>query len=227
MKKKIIDISLLVSFFLFIILTVLVLVVDVKVNDVTGTDIGLSTFNEFFNDLPKNNIWDQISDIVMYISLASILVFVGIGIYQWIKRRSLKKVDFEIMFLGVFIVLMVGFWLVFDKLVVINYRPMKINGEIESSYPSTHVMVVTFLLFASCYFINKKWNTKLVNVLSYTVASIIVIATSIFRVAAGMHWVTDVLGGILLGIVLYLGFLSVILLHQQRLDKKKENMELE
>ena len=60
----------------------------------------------------------KISEIFGYMILLLILIYGCIGLYQLIKRKSLFKVDKEIIKLGLFYVLMLIVYIVFEKIKV-------------------------------------------------------------------------------------------------------------
>ena len=62
------------------------------------------------------------------------MIFGGIGCVQLMKGRSLFKVDYDIILLGKYYVLVVFGYLIFE-MIPINYRPILIEGFMEASYP--------------------------------------------------------------------------------------------
>ena len=75
---------------LFLILTALVLFVDVTAAGESGARVGLSHINEaVFNDLGKNGAFKKITDICAGVGALTIAFFIGLFIFQWIKRKSL------------------------------------------------------------------------------------------------------------------------------------------
>jgi hypothetical protein len=60
---------------------------------------------------------------------------------QWIKRKSIAKVDGDILILGGFYIVTLGAYLLFESYVV-NYRPVLIAGFLEASYPSSTTLLV-------------------------------------------------------------------------------------
>jgi undecaprenyl-diphosphatase len=133
-------------------------------------------------------------------------MLVGFGIYQLIKRKSLLSVDKYILMIGIFFVILLFFWLLFDKLVVINNRPIFVEGKTEPSFPSTHTLLVVFIYLSAYTVIRNLTNNKMYQNIVLCLAITISLIVSISRVLAGMHYITDVLGGILLGLTLF--FLS-------------------
>ena len=132
-------ISFLVAFVLW---TVLVRIVDVKVIGPNGSKVGFATINGFFHKLTGVHLWLYvITDWLGLVPIAVMLVFAGVGLFQWIKRKSLFKVARSILLLGVFYIVVFLAYILFEFL-VINYRPILINGVLEASYPSSTTMLV-------------------------------------------------------------------------------------
>ena len=136
------------------------------------------------------------------------MVYSLLGLGQLIKRKSLFKVDKEIMLLGLFYIVVISIYIFFEK-VIVNYRPILMNGFLEASYPSSHTLM-TICLCGSSIIVNKKiFNnkiTKFMNMLSL----IIIFITVIGRLISGVHWFTDIIGGIFISIALLMIFYLVI-----------------
>ena len=89
----------------FVLWTILIQMVDVKPEGIDGTDIGFSTINVWFHNL--TGVYMKIYTITDWLGLVAVFVCIGfglLGLCQWIKRRKLLKVDFDIRMLGVFYV---------------------------------------------------------------------------------------------------------------------------
>lgn len=186
------------SLFLFILLMIL-LNADKAVIAESGKEVGLSSINNLVKYSYKENL-DLMTDLLFYVTF-TVVVFEGcLGIIQLVTRKSLFKVDKEIIIFGISLVVMVVLWLVFDHLLKINVRPIDAN---EGSFPSTHVMMATFLALASHAFICMKYETRLPKYLSLVLAIIIISTITFGRVACGMHYITDVTGGLFMGLALY------------------------
>lgn len=207
MKTKNITITICL-FISFIVLTGLLTFVNVKNVAITNTDIGLSFINKISLKLNYNELLDKISDIFLIISIALIALIAFLGVTQLIKRKNLFKVDKQILNFGICLLIMAFLWILFEK-VVINYRPILINGEKEAAYPSTHIMIVTFVTLAASYLISYYLKNKINNKLIYSVSILIIIATFTFRFISKMHWLTDCIGGVLLGLILYYIFVCL------------------
>jgi len=194
---------------LAVVFTILVKVVDVKQVGVNETSIGFWALNQFvFKTTGVNMIWYHITDWLGLVPIFMAMVYSLIGLIQLIKRKSLSKVDKEIIILGLFYVVVISSYIFFEK-VIVNYRPILMNGFLEASYPSSHTLM-TICLCGSSIIVNKKlFNnkiTKLMNMLSL----IIIFITVIGRLISGVHWFTDILGGILISISLLMTFYSLI-----------------
>ena len=200
MKKKnmLVSISLTV---LSIVYTLLVKYVDVSQIGPNNSSVGFSTINLFFKNLIGSNMFIyKISELFGYILLLLVVIYGFIGMYQLIKRKSLFKVDYEIIILGCFYVLMMITYILFEK-VIINYRPVLIDGVLEASYPSSHTILslcvgLSSLIVSKRYF-NKNY-IKQINLITVCLMCIVLIG----RIISGVHWFSDILGGIIISLTL-------------------------
>ena len=136
------------------------------------------------------------------------IVYVFIGLIQLIKRRSIFKVDKEIILLGLYYIIVIALYVFFEK-VIINYRPILMNGFLEASYPSSHTLM-TICICGSSILINKKlFNNKITKVINY-LSIIIITITVVGRLISGVHWFTDIIGGILISSGLLMTFYSLL-----------------
>ena len=207
--------NLLVSGFsglLVMLLIVLVRFVDVRPIGPEGTSIGLSRLNGFFFRISGVNIlWYHITD---WLGVAAILVaflFAMAGFVQLIKRRSILKVDREILALGGLYIVVIGLYVLFE-IVIVNYRPiiMPDGTHPEASFPSSHTMLVCVIMGSAIMLIGKYVKEKqLCRVLRGFYSAIIGI-TVLGRLIAGVHWFTDIVGGVLISIFLLSLFSEVL-----------------
>ena len=192
--------------------TILVKVVDVKQIGVNNSSIGFATLNQFiFETTGVNMIWYHITDWLGLIPVFMAIVYAFIGLIQLIKRRSIFKVDKEIILLGLYYIIVIALYVFFEK-VIINYRPILMNGFLEASYPSSHTLM-TICICGSSILINKKlFNNKITKVINY-LSIIIITITVVGRLISGVHWFTDIIGGILISsglLMTYYSLLSII-----------------
>ena len=121
---------------MFAVWTALIQSVDVQPLGQNGTSIGFATFNCWFHHFTGVNMAIYtITDWMGLVPVVICLIFAGIGLVQLIKRRSLFRVDADIMILGVYFVIVFLAYAIFE-MIPINYRPILIEGIMEASYPS-------------------------------------------------------------------------------------------
>jgi len=194
---------------LSILFTLLVKVVDVQQIGVEGTSIGFATINQFvFKTSKENELWYNITEILGLVALATVAIYGLIGLTQVIKRKSLLKVDKEIIALGIFYVVVIGIYILFEK-VIVNYRPVLIDGIKEASYPSSHTLM-TICLCISAVIINKKLFNNKITKYANLLLLVIMSTTVIGRLLSGVHWFTDIIGGILISTALLTTFYTII-----------------
>lgn len=176
-----------------IIYTYLVKIIDVQT--VNGVEIGFSSLNKFiFDNIGTNMIWYYITEIIGVIAILIACTYGIIGLIQFIKRKSLFKVDKEIILLGLFYLTVILIYVFFEK-VIINYRPILIDGELEASYPSSHTLM-TLCICLSSILINKRIFKKIKKL---NIGLIILSLIMIFgRLISGVHWFTDIVGGVII-----------------------------
>ena len=187
-----------------VVFTVLVKIVDVGFVSSTGSLVGFSSVNiPFSQKFGFNPILYKVSEVLGYLIFLVIAVFAFIGCYQLIKRKSLMKVDKDLYALAITYVFTFALYIFFDKVLVINLRPIIMAGEsiAEPSFPSSHTLLAVSVLgtaISECGKIRRKsFRVSLVIVLS-----ILMGATVLSRLFSGVHWVTDIIAGILWGEVM-------------------------
>ncbi len=195
--------------FVAIVFTFLVKVVDVKQIGVNGTNIGFATLNKFvFETIGVNMIWYHITDWLGLIPIFIAIFYALIGFIQLIKRKSLFKVDKELIMLGLFYIIVSSIYIFFEK-VIVNYRPILMNGFLEASYPSSHTLM-TICLCGSSIIVNKKMFNNKISKFTNVLSLFIIIITIIGRTISGVHWFTDIMGGIIISISLLMTFYSLL-----------------
>lgn len=185
-----------------IIYTILVKYIDVQAIGPKDSLVGFATINKFiFNFTGVNMEWYSITDWLGFVPLVIAFIYAVIGSTQMIKRKSILKVDKEILGLGVFYIIVIGLYIFFETY-IINYRPTLINGILEVSYPSSHTLLSICIcgssLMINKYLFSNKNFFKVENIIS--ILSILVIV--IGRFISGVHWFTDIVGAILISIAL-------------------------
>ena len=199
-------IILLISFIAF---TVVVKFVDVKEIGIDGTKIGLSTFNISVRDkTPFNESWYNITKYLGYLWFVVGLFFVGYIIYLFIKNKSLKKIDYKLYILFSILLLAIIFYVTFE-FIKINYRPVLLNGKKELSYPSSHTFLsISIFVPSALYIIDSKFS-KIIKCITVPILLILSIIIVVGRFLSGVHWATDILGGIILGAFMISLYISI------------------
>lgn len=202
-----------VGFLLTVILIALVRLVDVAPIGAQGTSIGLSHLNQFIFDLfGVNMLWYTITDWLGIAAILTAFVFAVSGFVQLVKRRSLLKVDREILSLGGLYIIVIGLYLLFEN-VIINYRPiiMPDSTHPEASFPSSHTMLVCVIMGSAAMLINRYIKNETLCRVLRVICFVIIGITVIGRLIAGVHWFTDILGGILISVTLLSIFKEAII----------------
>ena len=205
-------------FLLFIAFTIIVKYVDVHSIGPEGSLVGLATINNSFrNVLDYNELFYKISEILGYLSLLLVVFYGGIGVKQLIEKKNLYKVDRSLLLLGMFYVL-VGIVYIIFEFVIINYRPIILEEGLEASYPSSHT-ILSICVCISSILISKKIfkNEKAVNVFNiFTIILMVLIVLT--RLLSGVHWFSDILGGVIISLFLVSIYYTLINIFK---DEKK------
>ena len=172
--------------------------VDIQAVGPQGSTVGFAAWNRFFHDLTGTHM--NLYTLTDWLSLIPVLVILGFGILgliQWIHRKALGKVDRSILVLGGFYGVTGAVYLFFEK-VVVNYRPVLMEGVQEASYPSSTTVLVICVMSTACLQLRERMrNTpirKRLLILIGAFTGFMVLG----RLLSGVHWVTDIIGGILL-----------------------------
>ena len=218
-SNVIIGIGLLLGFVLW---TVLIQNVDVQPAGPEGTRIGFAAFNVWLHKMTGVHMMIYVvTDWLGLVPVCICLCFGAVGVIQSIKRRSLAKVDLDIILLGVYYVLIIILYLVFE-MVPINYRPILINGVLEASYPSSTTLLVLSVMPTLKYQIDKRSESRLIRIMT----SIFVFLFSTFmvigRLIAGVHWATDIIGSMLLSAGVFMIYRFVAALADKRVKNNPQ-----
>lgn len=187
----------------------LVKTVDVKSIGPNNTSVGFAKVNNAFMHLVGTNM-----TIYKLTEVAGLLVLLIVGIYgiiglvQLIKRKSLFKVDREIICLGVLYVMMISVYVLFEK-AVINYRPILIDNELEASFPSSHTMLA-ICTSVSSLLVYKKYVPKKLNYLAMFTTVLLLTIVFLGRMISGVHWLSDIIGGVIISLTLLTYFYTIL-----------------
>lgn len=196
----------------FAVWTALLQIVDVQSMGQNGTDIGFASFNSWFHKLTGVHMTIYtITDWLGLVPVGVCMAFGGMGFIQLVKRRSLFKVDYDIIVLGIYYVIVIFAYLVFE-MIPINYRPVLIEGIMEVSYPSSTALLVLCVMPT----LSEQMNRRLKNVTVKRTINIFTVCFSMFmvigRLYSGVHWFTDIVGSVMLSVGLFCIYKAVVLL---------------
>ncbi|MBO4846467.1 MAG: phosphatase PAP2 family protein [Lachnospiraceae bacterium] len=202
-----------VFFCLFIIFTLMVKYIGVAPVGPENSKVGFATLNKAISDsLPYNDLMYNLSEVLGYVAILTVGIFGLFGIMQLFIKKGFTKVDKDLYILCGLYACALLTYIVFEK-VIINYRPVILEGELEASYPSSHTMLaVTFMMAAIQQFSMrlKKEKSRQMVLIACALVGIGVIIT---RIISGVHWITDIIGSVLVSLawfMLYLGMIATI-----------------
>ncbi len=200
-KELIAGIVLLVTFVLW---TILIQYIDVQNAGPNETEIGFATFNIWFHQITGvHMLIYTITDWLGLVPIIICLCFGMIGLIQLIKRKSLLKVDIDILLLGIYYIVVILGYLLFE-MIPINYRPILIEGNLEASYPSSTTLLVLSVMPTLKYQVDRK---SVSGIFQKTIAIFVFVFSAfmfIGRLISGVHWATDIIGSVFLSFGLFM-----------------------
>lgn len=188
--------------FLFVIFSLWIRLFDVQPVGPEGSSIGFAALNVAVHDFFGMHIfWYKLTQALGLLAIAVAGVFAVTGLVQLIQRKNLLKVDKKILMLGVIYILVILLYALFEK-VPFNYRPVVLDPAegLEPSYPSTHTMLI-LTIFGTAVAVLGDYikNAKLVLLLKI-VCLVIMALTIVGRLVCGVHWFTDIAGGVIISL---------------------------
>lgn len=184
----------------FALWTLAVKIVDVCEIGPQGSKVGFATLNKLVHDITGVHMTlYTVTDWLSLVPLGFVLGFGILGFCQLIIRKSLFKVDRSILALGVYYIAIVSIFLLFEVLVV-NYRPVLINGYLEASYPSSTTMLVLCVMPTAVMQFNERLKSEFLKRVATVVIWVFTIFMVVMRLFSGVHWFSDIVGGALLSI---------------------------
>lgn len=196
----------------FVLWTVAICFVDVQTIGPQDSSVGFADINHLVHNL--TGVHFRLYHITDWLGLVPILVCIGfgvLGVAQWIKRKSICKVDYDILVLGGFYMTTISAYLLFER-VVINYRPVLIDGILEVSYPSSTTMLVMCVMPTAIMQLGRRIKSKTIrNIVTAAIITFIVFMV-VGRLISGVHWFTDIVGGALLSaslVTMYYGVIKI------------------
>lgn len=198
-----------IAFAAFVIWTILVSTFDVRPIGPNNSSVGLAGINQFIHTLTGVHfLLYNLTDWLGLVPIGACVGFAVTGLVQWIKRKHICKVDSDILVLGGFYVITFGVYLLFEFL-VINYRPVLINGYLEASYPSSTTMLTLCVMTTAGMQLKKRIPNKTISWMVTIAINGFTAFMVIGRFLSGVHWFSDIVGGVLLstGLVMMYRFI--------------------
>lgn len=197
-----------IAFALFCALILAVKFIDVRAIGPEGSSVGLSGINEAVHNLFGVNLaWYKITDYLGYAAIAVAGCFALLGVYQLVTRKSLAKVDPDIYALAGCYAAAVLVYVIFEHAIV-NYRPIDLGSGLEASFPSSHTVLSLCIMSTAIDQLARRIRNKALSAVlcigSGMLGAIIVVG----RLFSGVHWFTDILGGVLISLAILLAYLG-------------------
>ena len=188
----------------FVIWTMLIQNVDVRPAGQNGTNIGFAAVNLAFHRMTGVHMSIYtVTDWLGLVPIAICMIFGVMGFIQLVKRKNLFKVDSDILLLGVYYILVIAGYLIFE-MIPINYRPVLIEGRMEASYPSSTTLLVVTVMPTLAFQVHRRMKSTGIKYALYGFTVVFTAFMVIGRTVSGVHWLTDIIGALLLSAGLYL-----------------------
>ena len=193
----------------FVLWTVLVCFVDVQAIGPEGSSVGFATLNGCVHDFTGVNMsLYVITDWLGLVPIGVAFGFAVLGLVQWIKRKSILKVDRSILVLGGFYIVVMAVYVLFE-MVVINYRPTLIDGYLEASYPSSTTMLVMCVMPTAMIQLRARIKNKVFSRCVMIAIAVFIVFMIIGRLVSGVHWISDIIGGALVSAAIVLMYYAI------------------
>ena len=211
----------------FALWTAMVIFVDVQPAGQNGTNIGMAGFNVWFHELTGvNMLLYTVTDWLGLVPVFICLCYGALGVCQWIQRKNPFRVDPDIILLGVYFVLVIAEYLIFE-MIPINYRPVLIEGVLEASYPSSTTLLVLSVMPAFQFQTARRADNKVLR----TVTNIFVISFSLFmvigRLISGVHWFTDIFGSVLISFGIFFIYRFFVFLTDKNISTGSDKLGIQ
>ena len=126
--------------------------------------------------------------------------------------------DCSILVLGGFYIVVMAMYLLFEE-VVINYRPVLIDSNLEASYPSSTTMLALCILPTAMMQLKTRIHGDAVRRAILGILAAFTFFMVVGRLISGVHWLTDIIGGVLLSV----GLVMLYAFATKRQGKSRKN----
>ena len=196
-NRFLLPVGLLAAFALW---TAAVYVVDVQPIGPLGSKVGFAALNGWFHSLTGVHLWlYDLTDLLSVVPLGLCGAFGILGLGQWVRRKKLRRVDRDLLFLGGFYLAVAAFFVAFECFPV-NFRPVLIEGRQEASYPSSTTLLVLCVMSTAQMQLRRRLRPGALRRMVCTMIPCFTAFMVLARLVSGVHWLTDILGGGLLSV---------------------------
>ena len=165
-------------FVLFIAFTAAVCLVDVKAIGPQGSSVGLAGINGAFAEkFAYNETFYKLTKYLGYLAILVVVFFAALDVAVAVLYVLLNKV-------------------------IVNYRPVLEDGDLEASYPSSHTMLAVCVFISAAVQISRGRGAAAFKKICRTVFWALAVIMVVGRTISGVHWFTDIIGGVLLSAAL-------------------------
>ena len=193
----------------FLLWTAAIRLIDVQAIGPQESTVGFATINQFVHSL--TGVHMSLYTITDWLGLVPVIFVMGfaiLGLTQWIKRKHLLQVDYSILVLGGFYMVVMAVYVLFEVFIV-NYRPVLIGGILEASYPSSTTMLVMCVMPTAIMQFHDRITNKILKGCITSAITAFIVFMVIGRLISGVHWLTDIIGGALISSALVMIYISV------------------
>lgn len=173
-----------------------------------GSWVGLAAMNGWFHQLTGVHMFlYAITDWLELVPFGFMLAFALLGLLQWVRRKKLLRVDADLLLLGGFYLAVLASYLLFEFL-AINERPVLIGGALEVSYPSSTTLLVLCVMPTAMMQLHRRIRRPAVLHILLPLLAAFTALMVVGRLISGVHWLSDIIGSILLSaglVLLYAG----------------------
>ena len=199
-----------ILFLTFVVWTWLVRSVDVRAIGPQNSSVGFAALNEFVHSVTGVNM--TLYTLTDWLGLVPIFVALGfalLGLVQWILRRSFLGVDRSILVLGGFYIAVMAVYVLFE-VICINYRPVLIEGYLEASYPSSTTLLTMCVMPTAAMQLYTRIQNRILRNIRTALIIFFTAFMAIGRLVSGVHWVTDIIGGMIISASLVIAYSSIV-----------------
>lgn len=208
---------------LFALWTFLIQTVDVRSAGETASAVGFSTLNLWFHELTGVHIiLYSITDWSGLVPVFICILFGAVGAFQLITRKSLFHVDLDLILLGVYYIVVIILYLLFER-IPINYRPIFIEGRLETSYPSSTTLLVLSVMPTLNFQLKHRLKASFVQYSLRIFSGSFSLFSVVCRAVSGVHWITDIIGACLLSTGLFFIYCALVLFLSTNNSGRKRN----